>query len=508
MRPHSFFPWHPIGNTLECLVTAEAFGSQLPVPARRHGVWSCIRVGPLSPSGLCGRFSSMAPKARATNKAPRVVAKGVRVPLLAISTKRPDSGWRDPDPRRLTELADTFYAGQWGMHVFADICLLAATDMDGKRIVDDGLATITALLAMYVAFVEDADATPSREPWPANIVNIFEQGVPCTTHEYEEDTDLDLREAWNAAKHDEESNKFKKTPVATFISIATKCFGKHGANWTNASKALLDIYGAGRASSVYRWVRAARYLPRAVAAELANYPDISAAFIFDNYYLLGTGAHESQKLTPPYAIQALQMAQDDVSMGAKDFQEQICKPLKVVEAWSYLMIKRFGQVASKSKAFDRVVLSLRTPGGLRKVSAMCASGVVLHGTSTENPGIIECFRIVEEMQKCKAGGLPPPAVLPDATDAGATMPNTTDPDVGAPGGSTEFDQNAADALLAALGTGEDAGMTPVAEGQEKVEEDLRSVHFHTDWKDLAQAATPLIRIFFGAGLSWQCYEAL
>ena len=51
-------------------------------------------------------------------------------------------------------------------------------------------------------------------------------------------------------------------------------------------------------------------------------------------------------------------------------------------------------------------------------------------------------------------------------------------------------------------------MTPVAEGQEKVEEDLRSVHFHTDWKDLAQAATPLIRNIFGAGLSWQCYEAL
>jgi hypothetical protein len=44
---------------------------------------------------------------------------------------------------------------------------------------------------------------------------------------------------------------------------------------------------------------------------------------------------------------------------------------------------------------------------------MIAAGTMLHGTSKENPGIIECFRIVEEMEKCKAGGLPPPAVLPD-----------------------------------------------------------------------------------------------
>ena len=361
----------------------------------------------------------MAPKRR-TTKAPTVhPVETLAVDTLA--TLRPDSGWRDADATRVEELSEQFYAGQWGMNVLAGISILKTLDRDGRRIVDDGLATVSALRRMLDAFRTNGDLTPSGEEWPANIVKVLTVGMPCTVHEFEEDSDLDLREAWNAGKHDEECNRFKKTAVATFIDIASKA-RKKGGDWTNVTKHLLSIYGEGRASTVYRWVRAAKSLHPLVAEELKKYPNIGAGHVWDNYYLLGTGAHEAQKLGTEFGIQAIELASNGQS-SQLEFREKICRPLKVVEVWANLMKKRFGQVASKSKAFERVVSMLHTQGGLKKVLAMCDSGTMLHGTSQDSPGIVECHRIVQEMEKCKAGGLPPPAVLPDADPARQDLPH-------------------------------------------------------------------------------------
>lgn len=394
------------------------------------------------------RTAQMAPKARLANKGPTVVKKDA-VMLDTISILRPTSGWRDPDAERVKELEDAFYAGQWGMNVLQDVCLLDHRDMDGRQVIDDGLSTITALKNMRACFLQDQDATPVGDAWPQNIVSLFENGVPVIIHKYEEDTDLDLREAWQAARHDEECNKFKKTAVATFISVASKAHQKNGSDWTRASKHLLEVYGSGRSTSVYRWIRAAKQLPTPVAHALKRFPDVKTSFVFDNHYLLGTGAHENLKMRPEYAIQALEMASEDPDMSAKDFQEKVCKPLKLVDAWSFMMVRRFGQVASASKAFARVVAMLRTQGGLRKVIAMSQAGTVLHGTGENNPGIVECHSIVAEMEKCKAGGHPPPAVLPShelQCQAGTAEESAQPADTA----DVDYDENAANAVLAAL----------------------------------------------------------
>jgi hypothetical protein len=96
-----------------------------------------------------------------------------------------------------------------------------------------------------------------------------------------------------------------------------------------------------------------------------------------------------------FHIQAVREAsQTDVSSSTS--QEQLRRPLIVVEALETLT-KRFCQVATLSKAFERVVAMLRPPGSIQ-----------------DNLGTIECFRIVQEMEKRSAGGRPPPTVLPDA----------------------------------------------------------------------------------------------
>jgi hypothetical protein len=430
----------------------------------------------------------MAPKRR-TNKAPTVHP----VETLAVdtlSTLRPDSGWRDADPTRVEELSELFYAGQWGMNVLAGISILKTQDRDGLRIVDDGLATVSALRQMLNAFRTNGELTPSGQEWPANIVKVLTEGLPCAVHQFEEDSDLDLREAWNAGKHDEECNRFKKTAVATFIDIASKA-KKKGGDWAVATKQLLSIYGEGRSSTVYRWVRAAKSLHTLVAEELKKYPNIGAGHIWDNYYLLGTGAHEAQKLGVDFGIQALGLV-SDADMSKDEFREKICRPLKVVEVWANLMKKRFGQVASKSKAFDRVVSMLRTSGGLKKVLAMCDSGTMLHGTSQDSPGIVECHRIVQEMEKCKAGGLPPPAVLPDADPASQDHPEA-DPVTGP---EEAFDQNAAEAVLSAI-SGAATTEHGIAPLMEIVDQDLRNIHFHGDVAGMKDAVASMMKASSG-----------
>ena len=68
-----------------------------------------------------------------------------------------------------------------------------------------------------------------------------------TVLKHEDDTDLDIREAWDASRHDEDCNKFTKTSVSTFISVAFKAKAKTGRDGDGASKYNFEICGlAGR----------------------------------------------------------------------------------------------------------------------------------------------------------------------------------------------------------------------------------------------------------------------
>ena len=60
------------------------------------------------------------------------------------------------------------------MHVLGDAALLFTTDMDGKRLIDDGLSTVMARLELREAHESNEDQTPDGQPWPQSIVTLFE----------------------------------------------------------------------------------------------------------------------------------------------------------------------------------------------------------------------------------------------------------------------------------------------------------------------------------------------
>ena len=96
-------------------------------------------------------------------------------------------------------------------------------------------------------------------------------------------------------------------------------------------------------------------------------------------------------------------------MGNKDFKEKVCAPLKLLEVWDRLMRKRYGSVCSLSTAYSRLMEMLTNLEGLKLVAAVAAAGIPLHGTGPANPGVPQCFAIVAEFDRCKAGSLPPPS---------------------------------------------------------------------------------------------------
>ncbi len=319
------------------------------------------------------------------------------------------------DPDRIGDLTRTFQNGEWGMNVFSDVQVLDLKDCDGNVIVDDGLQTVQALKDLREAWSKNKDA-----PCCPKLVAIFEKGLWVKEVQYEENENRFIREAWNAARHDEENNRYQPTELYRKIEVAQKFKQRHGS-WEAGQKELLKLYGSGKRTTVGRWFRAAKSMDNEVLLKLKEYKSVKGAYIFDNPFFTAQGVNAAQKLSPQHALTALELLMEEFVDGEArmtylEFPARVCKPLKIVELWERGQVKRFGVVATGSGAFQRVVKMLSTRGGVQKVCMVMSDGTPLHGRSEANRGIEECYLIVKEMEKCLAGGLPPPAVLPGAAD--------------------------------------------------------------------------------------------
>ena len=63
----------------------------------------------------------------------------------------------------------------------------------------------------------------------------------------------------------------------------------------------------------------------------------------------------------------------------------------------------------------RLIEHLTTKAGLLKIQDCIANSVPCHGNASADTGIPECRALYAELERCKAGGLPPPMVQPDLT---------------------------------------------------------------------------------------------
>ena len=75
-----------------------------------------------------------------------------------------------------------------------------------------------------------------------------------------EENDSDLRQAWNVLMHDSESNRYSDSSVYEKIMVAMKYITTASDDWKQGQQALLRIYGAGKRTTVGRWIQSARFL--------------------------------------------------------------------------------------------------------------------------------------------------------------------------------------------------------------------------------------------------------
>lgn len=146
---------------------------------------------------------------------------------------------------------------------------------------------------------------------------------------------------------------------------------------------------------------------------------------------MGGGIGVDKKLSPRFASKALALAKQDhadngekTTYSVKTWTLEVCNRLKLVELWQRFLFTKYGDVAAKSDAVEKLVNHLCTRVGLLKVQECITQSIPCHGTGHGDSGIPECRVIVQELDRCKAGGLPPPAVQPDVvvTAGGAAPP--------------------------------------------------------------------------------------
>ena len=92
------------------------------------------------------------------------------------------------------------------MSVLCGVQVMQAESTDGKKLLDDGLATVCALLRCLKDWVANPDAMPDGDTWPLNLVDIFKSGLPVKVVKYPDDGDKDARFRWNVMKHDGDNN--------------------------------------------------------------------------------------------------------------------------------------------------------------------------------------------------------------------------------------------------------------------------------------------------------------
>ena len=305
-----------------------------------------------------------------------------------------------------------FADGQFGLSVACGVQVLPVEDVDGASIIDDGVSTVQALVDLKKAQEESNFSLITDD----HLIAIFGQGLQVTVVTYSDNDDMCARRAWNTGKHDEENNTVRWSSVYMKIMVAKDAYKSVG-DWQAVTKELTARFQFSSAS-VRRWVRCAQFMDPLVVAELAKdeFETLKAYAIWDNEYLMGSGVQSRNKLTLEFAQKAFKVLLGQDRVGNKEFKEKVCAPLKLVEVWDRLMRKRYGTVCSLSPAYSRLIDRLTIPEGLKLVTAIAASGVPLHGTGPANPGVPDCFAIVAEFDRCKAGGLSPPTRIRTAEE--------------------------------------------------------------------------------------------
>ena len=168
-----------------------------------------------------------------------------RIQLTLIDTESEHTGWRKPNKERQETLKNIFLGGQYGLGVSNGVQILEKESGLGQKIIDDGVSTVAALKACAAEYADDSSLTREGNLWPESLVNIFRHGLSVRVVAYTDDDDLESREAWNTAKHDEENNSVRWSSLHHKLSIVRKHF-KRFSDWQKVKALCWTCMGQAR----------------------------------------------------------------------------------------------------------------------------------------------------------------------------------------------------------------------------------------------------------------------
>ena len=99
-----------------------------------------------------------------------------------------------------------------------------------------------------------------------------------------------------------------------------------GADYGLVLNELLKIT-PGKKTSLQRSIRLHKGLPVEVVEFLRGWPRLPGQHVIDNHYLMGTGGHSKDRLSPEWAIAALEILRDEF-VKADDFKNKICRAMR------------------------------------------------------------------------------------------------------------------------------------------------------------------------------------
>ena len=90
--------------------------------------------------------------------------------------------------------------------------------------------------------------------------------------------------------HEQDQNKYQPSSISDKVSVTNRIHKSKGNQWDKTVKALSDILGHGKVSTVYRWVTLARDLDPEVLSHIkAKRKLLNQSYVCDNKFLLGKG---------------------------------------------------------------------------------------------------------------------------------------------------------------------------------------------------------------------------
>ena len=141
-----------------------------------------------------------------------VFIRNAQVKLDLINTVSAQTGHREKDPEHIQTLVEKFLDGEFGRTVACGVQLLDIEE-GGQKLIDDGVSKVVALKEIAQLWGKDNSKKPDGVAWDSLLRDTFTNGLLVKIVKYPDESDREVREAYNVMKYDQDSLSVAWTTV-------------------------------------------------------------------------------------------------------------------------------------------------------------------------------------------------------------------------------------------------------------------------------------------------------